>query len=96
MDPFFVRSVKGMLLMDEAMSRLLWRQFFLVHGTADYTHLLELLCEEAVSTKDIEKSMLFVERFMSSSDGMFEKFAAFRQERSAKSETFVYLDQFIE
>ena len=84
------RSLNGMLLLHEALERLLYRQFFETKGVSPYSSELIILEElkAAVQNKDIQKSQQYISTFSENSKKLTHDLDTFISERSKVNENF--------
>ncbi len=94
----YVRSVKGMMLLSEAMDRLRWCQFFKENGTANYMQDLHLLndLKAAIVDKKRVKSQQLMDILSTKAGGMLDHFQLFVDSQRELSQTFAFWDNFIQ
>ena len=94
----YVRSLKGLQLLKETLSRLQWVEFFKTDNNKDKnSDQLETVkrLREAISEKSKEASRGVVENFESSCDTLIQDFDKFIHAGCEDSETFQYWNTFL-
>ena len=94
----YTRSMKGLTMLCECVERLQWADFFKSRDLGPYLAHLETikLMKGCVSEKNRRGSKEHLEAIVSNSSQMIEDFIAFKSERSAQSQTFIFWDKFIQ
>lgn len=94
----YVRSMKGMYLLAEAMERLQFIEFFKQNPSQSYKEEIIMLqkLKDSVSTKNQPQSKECLKNFMMSSDKLHTDFEQFKKEKEKQSETFTYWNNFIQ
>ena len=94
----YVRSVKGMLMLSEALERIQWKEFFKSQSADDYSEVFDIVSQlkAKVAAKDHEASRILIDAFKESSVNLMADFKNFIQDGRSKNETFQYWDNFIE
>jgi len=94
----YVRSVKGMQLLGEAMARLQWAAFFDKFGVEKYAKQMEVLINlrQAVKEKKHLESCQQMEEFGNCAGSLMDDFQEFVHESRQKNETFKYWDTFLD
>ena len=93
----YVRSLKGMFYLYEAMRRLQWEAFFTANGTEKYESCLKTANElrDAVTRKDRQASTTVLDEWMANSDVLRTDFEQFISNGRENSETFKYWDTYL-
>ena len=94
----YTRSLKGMLLLCEAMQRLQRCEFFKVYGCEKYQQELSFLKElkASIAKKERELKKTHLQSFIVCSDQLANDFEEFKAVGKLKRETFEYRDTFIQ
>ena len=90
-----MRSIDGITLLGECISRLQWVEFF-GNDISKYSHELNILIalKKAISERETEESRRLLQEFKMSSAKIFDEFELFKATRSESSETFHYWNNF--
>ncbi|KAG1696934.1 Alpha-N-acetylgalactosaminidase [Nymphon striatum] len=89
----YVRSIKGMQLLKEALLRLQLEAFFKQCDLTKYAD--ELKMKAKVADKNPQDSQSLLRQFQAHSDSLLTDFDQFIEENRSKNETFLYWDTFI-
>ena len=94
----YKRSLKGMLLLSEALERLRWAEFFQKHGIEKYSdelHALEKLTNSTSNRDRAESQQTFAD-FTENCANLLTDFKAYVADGRKQSENFSYWDNFIQ
>ncbi|KAH3869143.1 hypothetical protein DPMN_032303 [Dreissena polymorpha] len=88
-----VRSVKGFMLLGEALERLLWVEFFKISDCKEYDQDLKVLLklQDAVALKQRDKSKMLLVDFKRKATEQFKDFQASVSQKCCQNKTFSIL-----